>query len=372
MSDELIEFIDRWNNQNPTMLVQTSGSTGKPKEMHVSKAMMIESAKMTINALGLNKDTIALLNLPIKYISGQMMVIRSIIGNYKLVEGLVTGHPLKDFDIMHGNNKPITFAAMTPMQVYNTSLVPQEWNSLAKINTLIIGGGAISNELEKKLQTIPIKIYATYGMTETLSHIALRPVNGPYKSNYFTPFKGIDIKTDFEGKLHIDAPKICTKHLITNDIVEIIKTNKNISNTSSNEISSIDRSTISNTKRNVSLKFKFIGRLDNVVNSGGVKIHIEEVENKIIEYYRNNKKRLKEFDFAISYIPDTTYGEMLVLLDTTSSLSIDQFDFLDSIKRPKKVIQINEIPLTSTNKINRRACHQYASEKSILLKKGGL
>lgn len=345
MSEELKEFIDRWNDDNRTMLVHTSGSTGKPKEMHVSKKMMIESAKMTIKTLGLNENTVALLNLPIKYISGQMMVIRSIVGHYRLIEGPVSGHPLNGLNEIIGYDKSITFASMTPMQVYNTSLVTKEWNSLAKIKTLIIGGGAISNELEEKLQTISTEVFATYGMTETLSHIALRHVNGPYKSMFFIPFEGVKIGTDFQGRLHIDALNVCAEHLITNDIVEIKSCGNN------------------NRVKKEPLQFRFIGRLDNVINSGGVKIHIEQVEQKIIDYYRNKKRDLKEFDFAITFVPDTTFGEMIVLLDTTASLSVDQFDFLGPIQRPKKIIQIAKIPLTSTNKINRKACHQYASDQ---------
>lgn len=346
MSEELKEFINRWNDDNPTMLVHTSGSTGKPKAMHVSKKMMIESAKMTISALGLNENTVALLNLPIKYISGQMMVIRSIVGNYHLVEGPVSGHPLKGINENFNKDKSITFASMTPMQVNNTSLVTEEWNSLAKIKTLIIGGGAISNELEEKLQTISTEVYATYGMTETLSHIALRHVNGLHKSNYFIPFEGVKIETDFQGRLHIDALNVCAQHLITNDIVEIKSYGKK-----------------NNINKKEPFQFRFIGRLDNVINSGGIKIHIEEIEQKIIDYYRNNTRNLKEFDFAITFVPDTTFGEMVVLLDTTASFSIEQFDFLGPIQRPKKIIQIDKIPLTSTNKINRKACHEHASDQ---------
>lgn len=345
MSDDLKKFIDRWNDDNLTMLVHTSGSTGKPKGIYVSKKMMIESAKMTINALGLDEQTIALLNLPIKYISGQMMVIRSIVGNFRLIEGPVSSHPLKDLNKVLGKDNLITFASMTPMQVYNTSLVSKEWDSLAKIKTLIIGGGAISNELEDKLQTISTEVYATYGMTETLSHIALRHVNGPYKSNYFIPFEGVKITTDLLGRLHVDAPRVCAEHLITNDLVEIANNEND-----------------NNREEHRPLQFRFIGRLDNVINSGGVKIHIEEVEQKIIDYYRQNKRNLKEFDFAITFISDTTFGEMVVLLDSTASLTIDQFGFLDSIERPKKILKIDRIPLTSTNKINRKVCHQTASD----------
>lgn len=340
MSDELKEFLDRWSDDNSTMLVHTSGSTGKPKAIHVSKLMMIESARMTIKALELNEETVALLSLPIKYISGQMMVVRSIVGHYHLVEGPISSHPLKNIKDIVDSDNPITFAAMTPMQVYNTSLVKEEWNYLSQIDTLIIGGGAISMELEDKLQNIQTTVYATYGMTETLSHIALRRVNGASKSQYYTPLDGVAIATDPKGKLHIDAPKICKQHLVTNDIVELRQTTNKI----------------------YPIQFRFVGRIDNVINSGGIKVHIEQVEYDIIEYFRQQNCILKEFDFAITSVHDVILGEMVVLLDATDHLSIDDLSFLNPIIRPKKIIRIDQIPLTETNKVDRKACCRLASE----------
>lgn len=330
MSEELNDFMTRWFDKSSSMLVHTSGSTGSPKAMLVSKKSMVESAKMTIKALGLNEQTIGLLNLPIKYISGQMMVIRSIVGSYHLIEGSVSSHPLKCVD----SDQLITFAAMTPMQVYNTSLIPEEWAVLETINTLIIGGGAISTDLETKLQAIPTQVYATYGMTETLSHIALRRVNGPSKSAYFVPLEGVRVSLDSRDCLQINAPKICPEQLITNDIIELRKT-----------------------------EFRFIGRLDNVINSGGIKIQIEELEQKILVHFQSKDMKIIESNIAITFIADPLLGEMVVLLDSTKSITMEQLSFLDSISRPKEIIPLNKIPLTRTNKINRKAC-QLLAEKS--------
>lgn len=156
-------------------------------------------------------------------------------------------------------NEEITFAAMVPMQVYNTLQVPEERERLCHIRHLIIGGGAIDAALEKELKSFPgnIAIWSTYGMTETLSHIALRRINGDEASKWYQPFDSVHISQTEEGCLVIDAPQVCAETLVTNDIVEIEPYIYN----------KVEK-----------LRFRIKGRKDNVICSGGIKIQIEEVE----------------------------------------------------------------------------------------------
>ena len=161
-----------------------------------------------------------------------------------------SGHPLKDL------TKAPVFAAMIPMQVYNSLQVPEERAILQQIRHLIIGGGPIDSQLNAALKDFPHAVWSTYGMTETLSHIALRRLNGPEASDWYTPFESIQIRLSKENTLVIYAPEICGKELVTNDIAEINGQNQ----------------------------FRILGRKDNTINTGGVKVQIEQVEAALKEH----------------------------------------------------------------------------------------
>ena len=223
----LEDFLSEWNNDSDRVLVHTSGSTGKPKPMMVEKKRMLNSARITCDFLGLKPGDSALLCMSLDYIAGKMVVVRSIERHLHLISVSPSGHPLKNIDLKDVNGKDvngeITFAAMVPMQVYNTLQVPEERERLTHIRHLIIGGGAIDAALEQELRSLPgnIAIWSTYGMTETLSHIALRRINGAEASEWYQPFDSVKISQTDEGCLVIDAPLVCAETLLTNDIVEI-------------------------------------------------------------------------------------------------------------------------------------------------------
>ena len=283
----LEDFLSEWNNDSDRVLVHTSGSTGKPKPMRVEKKRMLNSARITCDFLGLKSGDTALLCMSLDYIAGKMVVVRSIERHLHLISVSPSGHPLKDV------NKEITFAAMVPMQVYNTLQVPEERERLCHIRHLIIGGGAIDAALEKELKSFPgnIAIWSTYGMTETLSHIALRRINGAEASEWYQPFDSVKISQTEEGCLVIDAPLVCSETLVTNDIVEI-------------------ESYIYNKVEK--LRFRIKGRKDNVICSGGIKIQIEEVEALL--------KPHLEKPFMLAKKKDEKFGEIAVLLTEDEDL----------------------------------------------------
>ena len=293
----LEDFLSEWNNDSDRVLVHTSGSTGKPKPMMVEKKRMLNSARITCDFLGLKPGDSALLCMSLDYIAGKMVVVRSIERHLHLISVSPSGHPLKDIDLKGVNGKDvngeITFAAMVPMQVYNTLQVPEERERLTHIRHLIIGGGAIDASLEKELQALPgnIAIWSTYGMTETLSHIALRRINGAEASEWYQPFDSVKISQTDEGCLVIDAPLVCAETLVTNDIVEI-------------------ESYIYNKVEK--LRFRIKGRKDNVICSGGIKIQIEEVEALL--------KPHLEKPFMIAKKKDEKFGEIAVLLTEDEDL----------------------------------------------------
>ena len=331
----LEDFLSEWNNDSDRVLVHTSGSTGKPKPMMVEKKRMLNSARITCDFLGLKPGDSALLCMSLDYIAGKMVVVRSIERHLHLISVSPSGHPLKDV------NKEITFAAMVPMQVYNTLQVSEERERLSRIRHLIIGGGAIDAALEQELQSLPgdIAIWSTYGMTETLSHIALRRINGDEASEWYQPFDSVRISQTEEGCLVIDAPQVCAETLVTNDIVEIEPYIYN----------KVEK-----------LRFRIKGRKDNVICSGGIKIQIEEVETLL--------KPHLEKPFMLAKKKDEKFGEIAVLLSededikrveaTVRRLLSDESEKSSDHKKykywiPKEFRYVEHLPLTETGKPKR-------------------
>lgn len=319
----LEEFLAEWHNDSPFVRVKTSGSTGAPKPMMVEKRRMLNSARITCDFLGLREGDTALLCMSLDYIAGKMMVVRSIERNLKLLSVPPSGHPLATVNA----SSPLDFAAMVPMQVYNTLQVPEERARLMQVRHLIIGGGAIDEAMEAELRTFPHAVWSTYGMTETLSHIALRRLNGPAASEWYMPFPSVSISQTPDGCLVIDAPEVCPEPLVTNDIVEI-----------------------------ASSRFRILGRKDNVICSGGIKIQIEEVERQLRPHLHA--------PYLLSKRQDGKFGEIAVLL-TEGSVEEARLiceRVLPKYHQPKAYLHVARIPLTETGKPAR---HQ--AEKLIAL-----
>ena len=328
----LEEFLDEWNNDSERVLVHTSGSTGTPKPLWVEKRRMEASARITCDFLGLKEGDTALLCMPLDYIAGKMMVVRSLVRKLKLMVVEPTGHPL----VAHQLPRGLTFAAMVPMQVYNSLQVPEERERLRQIRHLIIGGGAIDDALARELKDFPNYVWSTYGMTETLSHIALRRLNGAEASEWYTPFDNVRISQSEDGCLVIDAPEVCAEQLVTNDIVEISQG-----------------------------RFRVVGRKDNVICSGGIKIQAEEVERAL--------KPHLHVPFMITKRKDEKFGEIVVMMveDRGERREERGERIEDSLKtrlqrlcrehlpkywQPRDFVFVERIPMTETGKIARKEC----------------
>lgn len=311
------EFVSEWQNGHDRLLVKTSGSTGQPKQLWVEKRRMEASARITCDFLGLQPGDTALLCMSPDYIAGKMMIVRSLVRHLRLTVVEPSGHPLA---AVHSSlpERPFDFVAMVPMQVYNSLQVPAERERLMAVRHLIIGGGAVDGALAEQLRHFPHAVWSTYGMTETLSHIALRRLSGPEASDWYTPFESVSVSLSADHCLVIDAPLVCATRLVTNDIAELSPDGR---------------------------RFRIIGRKDNVVCSGGIKIHIEEVERLL-------RPHLSE-PFAVSKRSDEKFGEALVLVsesaDTASLRSVCE-QVLPKYWQPHHYVHANSIPLTETGK----------------------
>ena len=327
MAMSLDEFLEEWNNPSPYVHVQTSGSTGTPKPMLVEKQRMLNSARITCDFLGLREGDTALLCMSLDYIAGKMMVVRSIERGLKLTTVEPSGHPLST------PHSPLDFAAMVPMQVYNTLQVAEECERLKQIRHLIIGGGAIDDALASALRTFPNHVWSTYGMTETLSHIALRRLNGPEASEWYTPFPSVKVSLNEDSCLVIDAPLVCPSRLVTNDIAEL------------------SSGTVPN------MKFRILGRKDNVICSGGIKIQIETVERQLRPHL--------QAPFLITKRPDAKYGEAVVLLTegTVPEAKEVCLRILPKYHQPRVYLHVDQIPLTATGKAARKEAENIAKSR---------
>jgi len=309
--------IANWLNDNDFIMVNTSGSTGKPKPIRIPKNAMLQSAKATGKHLGLNPLNKALLCLSAQYIAGKMMIVRSFV----LGLDLILAEPKHPSWRLVEN---ISFVAMVPLQVQK--VLKQDASLLKKSLRLIIGGAPVSNQLEKDLQGVSAKCFATYGMTETVTHIALKQLNKADKQTYFQALPNVELSQDNRSCLVINAKGITSQPIVTNDIVEL----------HSPKI------------------FSWLGRFDNVINSGGIKLHPEIIERKLESIIQQR--------YFITSLPDDNFGEQVVLvIEKSTLLSIEYQQLmqeigsvLDRFEIPKMVYYLESFVETVTGKIQRQ------------------
>ena len=310
---ELSDFLNEWFDDSDSLVVKTSGSTGAPKDIDLAKSAMIQSAKTTGKALDLPEKTEALLCLSSSFIAGKMMVVRALTLGWHLHVVAPTMEALTEYD------SDYDFVAMVPAQAMNSLA------ALEKVGTLLIGGGVVSPQLESLLQDVEAKAFVSYGMTETVSHIALRRLNGEEAKNYYTALPGISLSQDARDCLVINAPGISDGPVVTNDLVKLIDKQR----------------------------FQWLGRVDNVINTAGVKIFPEQVESDL--------KDSLEVPFFISSEPDETLGERVVLVvesptpdGRSTGIHKELFNNLPKYSRPKKIYGISKFLYTETGKIRRQ------------------
>ena len=301
---ELGEFLLDWLDDKETIQLTTSGTTGAPKIITIKKEAMVYSAIATGNFFDLHPQDKALLCLSARYIAGKMMIVRAMMLGLELDIIAPSSH-LDDVV----PNKSYDFVAIVPLQAENSL------DKLNQFKKIIIGGAKVSDDLALKLNSVNAKIYETYGMTETITHIAAKRIG----ETYFNTLEHVTITIDDRKCLVIDAPSITNEKIVTNDIVEI-----------------------HNEKQ-----FKWLGRYDNVINSGGVKLFPEQIEMKLASKISNR--------FFIAGLPDAVLGTRVVLIIEGEVQEIDAviFDSLDKFEKPKEILFLPEFVETETKKVNR-------------------
>lgn len=312
---DLFRFLAEWFSDSPEITVHTSGSTGTPKPIVVRKEQMMRSAEMTVSFLGLGEKDTTLLCLPLSYIAGKMIVVRALVAGLDVYPVTPSGHPLAGLSV------PFRFAAMIPLQVYNSLQSGEEKEALQRIGRLIIGGGPVDNSLRNEIAGFPHPVYSTYGMTETLSHIALQRLNGAEASNRYVPFPSVQVSLSADDTLVVDAPLVNDHTLVTNDVARIYPDGS----------------------------FSILGRKDNIINTGGIKVQIEEVESRLAPFI--------SVPFAIASQPHPKFGEIVLLLVQGNIdlpvLEKQMAQHLLPYQLPKKICLVEKLPFTASGKINR-------------------
>ena len=316
--EDIYCFILEWFDEKMDVPAKTSGSTGNPKKILLEKAKMAQSALMTGKFFNFKEKDTALLCLSPQFIAGKMMIVRAIIWQMNLVCVKPDGHPIE------GLSQIVDFAAMIPLQVKNSI---HNKTQLGKVKTILIGGGAVDIKLCEQIQNIKPKCFASFGMTETLSHIAIKTLNGLNKSNSYKALNGVRLSTDERNCLKIRAPKLLDKAIITNDIVRLISDSE----------------------------FEWLGRFDNVINSGGLKLFPEQIEEKLASFINQA--------FFLIGIPDEHLGEKMILLIESKKKNEDEKkqihakinSYLEKFQRPRAIYLISKFERTLTNKIQRKA-----------------
>lgn len=296
-------FILDWFDAKPYLEMNTSGSTGVPKNIRVDKQAMVNSALATGDFFDLQPGQKVLHCLPTDYVAGKMMFVRAFILGLDMEFVAPSSHPLE------GVKGSFDFCGMVPLQAKNSM------KDLGRIKKLIIGGAKVNKTLEQELVKVPSQIYETYGMTETITHIAAKRVG----ETAFTVLPNVKITTDDRQCLVIDARKISTETIKTNDLAELIS----------------------------DTQFVWKGRFDNVINSGGIKLIPEQIEERLASSISNC--------FFVYGQADELLGEKLVLYVEGVSMPIDEsiFEVLDKYEKPKEIVFIPEFKRTATGKVIR-------------------
>ena len=312
ISKEINQFLREWFSTDSHVVVKTSGSTGNPKNIHLRKDFMINSALATGRYFQLGENTKALCCLPIKFIAGKMMLVRALTLGWDLDVIESTSNPLQEI------TKEYDFSAMVPLQLRNSI------SKIDQIKTLIVGGGVVSRDLKKAIQTIDTNCYATYGMTEAITHIAVKKLNKFTQSeleseSVYKTLPDVTISKDKRSCLVIRAPKISDENIITNDVIELISKSE----------------------------FNWKGRLDHVINSGGVKLHPEEIEQKLSNTIYSR--------FFVAGILDEILGEKCILVIEGENYPITKkhFSKLSRFEIPKAIFFIPKFIETGSGKIQR-------------------
>lgn len=319
-------FIAAWLSGENEFTLQTSGSTGSPKSITFTRNQLKASAARTVHALGLRPGITALVCLNTKYVAGKMMLVRALEHQMKIIAVEPSSDPFRQIPEEH----QIDFVAMAPIQLQTLVDNSQNRNRLNGLKAILVGGAPVNLKLKAAINSLACPVYETFGMTETLSNVALKRLNITGASDLFIPLPGVSISLDSRDCLVIHDP-IQPNALITNDVVQIHENG-----------------------------FRWLGRADHVINSGGVKINPEFMESLLEDVFLTLSNR---HNYFIGSLPDNQLGELVALyieghyINPHDLLKLKEaFEAIpEKFLRPRKIVLIDSFQYTPTGKITRKS-----------------
>lgn len=320
--NKVIDLCRRWLHGEDTFEFHTSGSTGIPKRITFHRHQLESSARLTEKALHLKAGDTALICLDTAFIAGAMMVIRCLVTGMNMIIQTPSANPLENIQ------EPIDFAAMVPYQV--TTILEEDPDAFTRLRKTIIGGAPLSPDTALKLQHLPGHIYATYGMTETITHVAFQKLNGEGRQDYFELLPGILAKTNEQGCLSLSVPHLGYGWMATHDVVSLFEENK----------------------------FRWLGRIDRAINSGGIKIQPEKIELVAENIFSQLNIHRRLF---VAGLPDQKLGERVALIIEGSPLRLEEEEHvrtklsgaLATYELPRSIHYTEKFAETDTQKIDR-------------------
>ncbi len=324
----IFDFILQWLNKDDYLNIKTSGSTGVPKTIRIKKQKMVNSAIKTGEYLDLRKGDKSLLALPAGYIAGKMMVVRAMVLGLDLHFVKPLADPLNAID------EDFDFAAMVPLQIYEILSQVGGIEKLNRIKKLIIGGAPLAPSLQTEIRKLSNESYLSYGMTETVSHIAMQKLRGQDADGYMHPLPGVKVWANEEGRLCIEAPKLADGIIKTGDLAEFIDKNR----------------------------FKILGRCDNLIITGGINVIPELVEKKLETYIKDR--------FIISSVPDEKLGAKLLLVIEGQPWLVQEQQAIENVlkqkfgksERLRQLFFLPDFPETPGGKIDRPGIQKMIGE----------
>lgn len=331
--DKVLKFKEAWDSGQQSFTIHTSGSTGIPKPITFTRLQLIESAYLTAKTFDLQEGDTAFCCLSVDYIAGMMMLVRAFEIGMDLMIVEPSSDPFSGAEkhlYLLNSNRGKNFFAFVPLQIQ--TILEESDRFLDTLNSakgIIIGGAGISESVHEQIQKIYAPVYATYGMTETLTHIAIKRINGLNQEDFFTVLDGVEIAQDERECLRVKSKSTDDEWIATNDIVEITGDGK----------------------------FKLIGRFDNIINSGGVKIQLEKIERIGEEVLAGIQFHGRFFAYGV---PDNILGQKLILvveskkpLSNGNELGLSFSEKLSKFEIPKEIFFVEKMIETPTGKIDK-------------------
>ena len=314
LTTDVLSFLELWDTDSGMFTIMSSGTTGEVREMSFTKQALIASANITLTTFDLKAGDLVLQALPMSFVAGKMMLVRAIIGKLKIVIIKPSSKPLKE---LKGEFK---FAAFTPHQVQN--ILSESPEKLNLFSIIIIGGSKVDRDLEDRLASYDTRCYETFGMSETLTHVAIRQVNGEKRSQNFRVLRDFKWEITTKGCLQLSADHLNDSPIVTKDLIERIDEDH----------------------------FLWLGREDNVINTGGIKVYPETIERKL-------SGSIKQ-PFIVSKMKDDKLGEKVIIYFEERykeyfESNPPEYLELSVFERPKEIKFIDRFPRNKNGKIIR-------------------